>query len=112
MAPRLRTAVHAMISATLLNTFAGWVGTTAQIVPTGHGTLMIPSQDLLGSSSGSTQKAKAFADAAAYCSKLGREIETVLASESEGGFGGLVAPVIEFRCVPSDDGERHGPSAQ
>jgi hypothetical protein len=112
MAPRLRTAVHTMISATLLNTFAGCAGTTDQIVPTGHGTFMIPSQDLMGLSSGSSQKAKAFADAAAYCSKLGKEIETILASDTEGGFGGLAAPLIEFRCVPSDGGKRHRPSAQ
>jgi hypothetical protein len=92
--------------AMVLGIFAGCVGTTDQVVPTGHGTFMIPSQGLMGWSSGSAEKAKAFEDAAAYCMKLGKEVETVLASESEGGFGGLATPEIEFRCVPPGDGSR------
>lgn len=111
-AQRLRTAVQTMICAALSHLFAGCVGTTDQIVPTGHGTFIIRSQDLMGLSSGSTEKAKAFQDGAAYCRKLDKEIETVLASEAEGGFGGLAAPVIEFRCVPSGGVEKHAPSGQ
>jgi hypothetical protein len=88
----------------LLSIFAGCVGTTDQIVPTGHGTFMIPRDGLMGLSSGSTQKAKAFQDATAYCRKFGQDISTVLTSEAEGGFGGLAAPEIEFRCVPSAAG--------
>jgi hypothetical protein len=94
----------------LLSIFAGCVGTTDQIVPTGHGTFMIPRHGLMGLSSGSTQKAKAFQDAVAYCRKFGQDIETVLTSETEGGFGGLAAPEIEFRCVSSAPGDSPAPA--
>ena len=70
-----------------------------QIVPTRHGTFIIPSPDLMGTSSGSTEKANAYRDAAVYCMKLGKNIETVLTSENEGGFLEVSAPLIEFRCV-------------
>jgi hypothetical protein len=101
-----RTVVQTMIGALVLGILAGCVGTTDQVVPTGHGTFMIPSQGLMGWSSGSAEKAKALEDAAAYCMRLGKEVETVLTSETEGGFGGLATPQIEFRCVPSGDGCR------
>jgi len=78
---------------------AGCADSTYQVVPTGHGTFMIPSQGVLGASSGSAEKSKAFEDAAAYCMKLGKDFEPVLTSETEGGFNGLAAPIIEFRCV-------------
>jgi hypothetical protein len=74
-------------------------GSTYQVVPTGHGTFVIPSQGLMGVSS--AEKSEAFEDAAAYCMKLGKEVEPVLTSETEGGFDGLAAPKIEFRCVAS-----------
>jgi hypothetical protein len=102
----LGTALQTLSCGALLSIFAGCVSTTDQIVPTGHGTFVIPRHGLMGLSSGSTQKAKAFQDATAYCRKLGQDIETVLTSEAEGGFGGLAAPEIEFRCVPSAGGER------
>jgi hypothetical protein len=111
-AQRLRTAVQTVICGTLLGIVAGCVGTTDRIEPTGHGTLMIPSQDLMGLSSSSTERAKALQEAAAYCRKLGRDIQTVLSSEPEGGIDGLAAPEIEFRCVPSESGERHAPARQ
>jgi hypothetical protein len=107
---RLGTAVQTMSCGALLGIFAGCVGTTDQIVPTGHGTFMIPRHGLMGLSSGSTQKAKAFEDAVAYCRKSGQDIETVLTSETEGGFGGLAAPEIEFRCVPSAAGDTPAPA--
>jgi hypothetical protein len=79
----------------------GCAGPTAlfQIVPTGRGTFIIPSPDLIGASSNSTEKAKAYEDAAAYCKKRSREIETVPTSANEAGFLEIAAPEIEFRCV-------------
>jgi len=74
-------------------------GSTHQVVPTGHGTFVIPSRGLMGVSS--AEKSEALEDAAAYCVKLGKEVEPVLTSEIEGGFNGLAAPKIEFRCVAS-----------
>jgi hypothetical protein len=53
----------------------------------------------MGASSSSTDKAKAYGDAAAYCMKDGKTIDTVLTSENEGGFLEIAAPLIEFRCV-------------
>ena len=70
-----------------------------QIVPTGHGTFIIPSQDLMGASASSTEKAKAYDAASAYCTKRGGVVETVLTSANEGGFSEIAAPEIEFRCV-------------
>jgi hypothetical protein len=110
-ADSVRTAAQAIICGALLSIFAGCGGTSSQIVPTGHGTFVIPRKDLLGLSSGSSEKAKAFQDAVAYCRKLGQDMETVLMSEAEGGFGGLAAPEIEFRCIPSG-GEGHRTSGQ
>lgn len=81
---------------------AGCAGPAHQlrIVPSGRGTFIIPSQDLMGTSSSSTDKAKAYNAASAYCMKRGREIETVLRSANEGGFTEMAAAEIEFRCVP------------
>jgi hypothetical protein len=70
-----------------------------QVVPTGRGTYMIPSVDLMGASSSSIDKAEAYEVAASYCRKLGTEMETILGSETEGQFGGISAPEIEFRCI-------------
>jgi hypothetical protein len=111
-ARRLQTAVQRRICGALVAVVAGCVGTTDRIVPSGHGTFMIPSQDLMGLSSSATEKAKALQEAAAYCRKLGQDIETVLTSEPEGGISGLAAPEIEFRCVASEGGERRAPPGQ
>jgi len=70
-----------------------------QIVPTGRGTFIIPSKDLMGASSSSTEKAQAYNEASAYCTKRGAEIEPVLTSANEAGFAEMAAPEIEFRCV-------------
>jgi hypothetical protein len=100
-----------MVCAMVFGMFAGCVAAGHEIVPSGHGTFVIPNQDLMGLSAGSAGKAKAFAAATAYCSKLGKDIETVLASESEGGYDGIAPPEIEFRCVAPRAGEKPEPSA-
>jgi hypothetical protein len=106
MAHELRRVAQTTVCAMVFGLFAGCVGTTHQIVRTGHGTFVIPNQDLMGLSAGSAEKAKAFEDATAYCRALGKDIETVLASESEGGVGGLAPPEIEFRCVAPREREQ------
>jgi hypothetical protein len=70
-----------------------------QIVPTGRGTFMIPSQDLLGAASSSTERAKANEEAVAYCAKLGMGFEALATSDTEGGFREIAPPDIEFRCL-------------
>jgi hypothetical protein len=74
-----------------------------QIVPTAHGTLVIPG-DFMGTSSSSTDKAQASEEAAAYCTKRGQQVQTVLTSENGSGFLEIAAPLIEFRCVSSAGG--------
>ena len=83
----------------------GCAGSTRQnqIVPTGHGTFLIPG-DFMGTSSSSTDKAQAFEEAAAYCTKRGKRVKTVLTSENGSGFLEIAAPLIEFRCVAPADG--------
>jgi hypothetical protein len=78
----------------------GCAGSTRQnqILPTGHGTFVIPG-DLMGTSSSSTDKAQALDDAAAYCLKRGKQIKTVLTSENGSGYLEIAAPLVEFRCV-------------
>jgi hypothetical protein len=67
-----------------LSLATGCAGSTHQsrVEPTGLGTFMIPSSDLMGASSSSIDKAKAYDDAASYCTDRGKEIETVLTSEN------------------------------
>jgi hypothetical protein len=70
-----------------------------QIVATGHGTFIIPSPDLMGTSSSSNDKARAYDAASAYCTKRGGAVETILTSANEAGFTEIAAPELEFRCV-------------
>ena len=79
----------------------GCAGTVPQfeIVPTSNGTFIIPSQGLMGASSSSTEKAKAYDAASTFCTKRGGVVETVLTSANEGDFREIAAPEIEFRCV-------------
>jgi hypothetical protein len=74
-----------------------------QIVPTAHGTLVIPG-DFMGTSSSSTEKAQALEEAAGYCRTRGQQVEIVLTSENGNGFLEIAAPLIEFRCVASAGG--------
>lgn len=78
----------------------GCAGSTRQhqIVPTAHGTFVIPG-DFMGTSSSSADQAQASDDAAAYCRKRSQEVKTVLTSENGSGFLEIAAPLIEFRCV-------------
>ena len=70
-----------------------------KIVPTGRGTFVIPSQDLMGASASSTERAKAQDAAVAYCTKLGLSFEALPTSETEGGFREIAPADIEFRCL-------------
>jgi hypothetical protein len=86
------------LAATLLASGCTGSAHRMQIVPTGHGTFMVPSQDLMGASSSSTERAKAHEEAVAYCAKLGMSFEALPTSETEGGFREIAPPDIEFRC--------------
>lgn len=94
-----RIGIALYLAAGALATGCAGSTTQFQIVPTGHGTFTIPSPDLMGASSSSTDKAKAYEYAAAYCAKRSRQIETVPTSANEAGFLEIAAPEIEFRCV-------------
>lgn len=73
--------------------------TTSQVVATGHDTFMAASHGVMGHSSGPAQKAKAFESANAYCSKAGKEVETLNQSETQSAWGVAPSAEIEFRCV-------------
>lgn len=77
---------------------AGCAGVTHQIVPAGGDSFMIASHGTMGWSSGSAQKAKALEEAAAYCRTIGKPLEVVTSSQTEGGFGRIASAEVQFRC--------------
>ncbi len=93
-----RGRIMILLCAVALATGCAGSATQSKIVPTGHGTLVIRG-DFLGTSSDSTDKARALARAATYCRERGEEIQTIPTSENGSGFLEIAAPLIEFRCV-------------
>jgi hypothetical protein len=63
---------------------------------------MIASHGVMGWSSGPAQKAKAFEEADDYCKKLGKQMQPINSSETDGGFGKIAAGEVDFRCVAPD----------
>ena len=94
----MRAAALTLVIATLL---AGCAGAT-HVVSTGPGTYMIASHGVMGWSSGPAQKAKAFEEADDYCKKLGKQMQPINSSETDGGFGKIAAGEVDFRCVAPD----------
>ena len=93
----MRAALALSIAALL----AGCAGAT-HVVSTGPGTYMIASHGVMGWSSGPAQKAKAFEEAGDYCKQLGKEMQPINSSETEGGFGKIASGEVDFRCVAPD----------
>jgi hypothetical protein len=60
---------------------------------------MVASHGVMGWSSGPAQEAKAFEDAGDYCEMLGKELQSINSSETEGGFGKIASGEVDFRCV-------------
>ena len=82
-------------------TSAGCAGTTDRVVPIGHDTYMVANHVVVGSSSGASQKAKAYESANTYCNSKGKEVETVNERDTDSGWAQIASADLEFRCVAS-----------
>jgi len=90
----MRVALALSIPTLLL----GCAGAT-HVVSTGPGTYMIASHGVMGWSSGPAQKAKAFEEANDYCQRLGKQMQPINSSETEGGFGKIASGEVDFKCA-------------
>lgn len=77
---------------------AGCAGVT-KVVSTGPNTYMVAAQGVLGNSSSGVQAVKAQEQAATFCVKQGRQVETVSVKEVPGGFGKVASATVNFRCI-------------
>ena len=80
----------------------GCAGVT-HVVPTGPDTYIVASHGVMGWSSGGAQKAKAFEEADAYCKGVGKQVQSIGARDTPGGFGKIASGEVEFRCVSPGD---------
>ena len=83
------------IIATLLTGCA----TVYEPVSTGPGTFMLAAEGMLGNSSSGAQAMKAQAQAATFCSKQGKQVQTISSSEVPGGFGKVASATVNFKCI-------------
>jgi hypothetical protein len=80
---------------------AGCAGVT-EPVPVGDGVYMVANHGVMGWSSGPAQKAAALQKAAMYCNGMGKELQTISATDSgPGGFGKISSAEVQFRCIGS-----------
>lgn len=78
--------------------FAGCASVT-DVASTGPGTYMVAAEGVLGNSSSGKQAFKAQAQAAAFCAKQGKQVETIDVKEVPGGFGKVASATVYFRCI-------------
>lgn len=91
------------IALLMVSLVAGCAGVT-NVVSTGPDTYMIASHGVMGWSSGSAQKAKAFQEADAFCKSLGKQLQPISTNETPGGgFGQIASGEVQFRCLKPDD---------
>lgn len=69
------------------------------VVSTGPGTYMIAAEGVLGNSSSGKQAFKATEQAAAFCSKQSKQLNTIEVKEVPGGFGKVASATVYFRCI-------------
>lgn len=69
------------------------------VVSTGPDTYMVAAEGVLGNSSSGKQAFKAQEQAAAFCNKQGKQIETISNNEVPGGFGKVASATVNFRCI-------------
>jgi hypothetical protein len=60
---------------------------------------MVASHGTMGWSSGPAQQAKAFEEADDCCKGMGKQMQPIDSSETEGGFGKIASGEVYFRCV-------------
>jgi len=72
---------------------------TSDVVPTGPDTYMVAAGGVVGASSSGPQLAKAQKEAADFCKKQGKQVETISTSETPSGFGKSASGRVNFRCI-------------
>lgn len=73
--------------------------TVSDAVSTGPGTYMIAAEGVMGNSSSGAQLVKAQTQAAQFCSKQGKQVQTTGAKEVPGGFGKVASATVTFQCI-------------
>lgn len=73
--------------------------TVYEPVSTGPGTYMVAAEGVMGNSSSGAQAIKAQAQAATYCSRQGKQVETISSTEVPGGFGKVASATVNFKCI-------------
>lgn len=73
--------------------------TVFEPVSTGPGTYMVAAEGVMGNSSSGKQLFKAQTDASNFCSKQGKQVETVSTNEVPGGFGKVASATVNFKCI-------------
>jgi len=91
----MKTSLSAAMTVSML---IGCASTT-DVVSTGPDTYMVVAEGVLGNSSSGKQAYKAQKQAAEFCSKQGKQVETVNVNEVPGGFGKVASATVNFRCV-------------
>ena len=81
-----------------ISTIAGCASVT-DVVSTGPDTYMVAAEGVLGNSSSGKQAFKAQEQAAAFCNKKGKQVETISSKEVPGGFGKVASATVNFRCI-------------
>jgi hypothetical protein len=73
--------------------------TVSDAVSTGPGTYMIAAEGVMGNSSSGAQLVKAQTQAAQFCSKQGKQVQTTSTNEVPGGFGKVASATVNFKCL-------------
>lgn len=69
------------------------------VVSTGPGTYLVVAEGVMGNSSSGKQAFKAQEQAAVFCNRQGKQVETISNIEVPGGFGKVASATVTFRCV-------------
>ena len=73
--------------------------TVSDPVSTGPGTYVVAAEGVMGNSSSGSQLVKAQAQAAQFCEKQGKQVQTITTNEVPGGFGKVASATVNFQCL-------------
>ncbi|MFO1392548.1 MAG: hypothetical protein U1F09_02110 [Steroidobacteraceae bacterium] len=91
----MKAFAYPAICALALTACAG----VTDVVSTGPSTYMVAAEGTLGASSSSKQAVKAQEQAAAFCNKQGKQVETISVKEVPAGYGQPASATVNFRCI-------------
>ena len=96
-----RTVMKKLLIVLLFTTdlLLGCAGNVSGVVSTGTNTYMVAAEGILGNSSSGMQLYKAQEEAAAFCKKQNKQVDTINSSEVAGGFGKVASATVYFRCT-------------